>query len=124
MDKQKFLLVKKNVFISSLIYSVVCEVVSVFIIGFDGRFLGGLAMGFIAMTINLELLGRVVDFYLKTKRLGLAILLYIARLAIYAAVAVVCYKMSMNALFAFALGVFGIVIGALVSIKKEAIKEV
>ena len=124
MDKQSFKLMKKNVFIGGLIFSAVCEVVSVVIIGFDGKFLGGLAMGFITMIINLELLGRLVDFYVRTKKIGLAILLYIARLAIYAAVAVVCYMLSMYALLAFAIGVFGIVVGALVSMKKEAIKKV
>ena len=124
MDKTKFAFMKKRIFIIGLVYCVICEVVSAFIIGFDGRFLMGLSMGFVSMIINLELLGKVVGFYMKTKRLGLAIILYIARLALYAAVALICYKLSMHALLAFAVGVFGIVIGALVSIKKEGAKGV
>ncbi|NLD10635.1 MAG: hypothetical protein GX671_02595 [Clostridiales bacterium] len=121
MDEDRYLQLRKEIFIICSIYAAVCEVVSLFILGFDKGFLMGLIAGVAIMLVNLELLKRIVVLYINTKRLGLVVVLYLLRLCIYAGAAYLCYMVSIHGLLAYAIGVFGIVIGALISYKKEAV---
>ena len=124
MDNDTFNKMRRQLTILCIVYGIICEIASLFFIGFDVKFLAGLAMGIGIMLLNLILLKKTVEFYLEKKKLGLTIVLYLLRLLIYAGVAFICYKLSMNALMAYAIGAVGIVIGALVNFKKEVNKGV
>jgi lipid-A-disaccharide synthase-like uncharacterized protein len=124
MDKEAFYKMRKQLTVLCVAYGIVCEIASLFFIGFEWKFLLGLGLGIVTMLINFSLLRWVVVFFVENKNRGMAILLYLVRLALYGAVAVICYKLSMNALLAFAVGALGIVIGALINVKKEVNKGV
>ena len=100
MDEDRYLQLRKEIFIICSIYAAVCEVVSLFILGFDKGFLMGLIAGVAIMLVNLELLKRIVVLYINTKRLGLVVVLYLLRLCIYAGAAYLCYMVSIHGLLA------------------------
>ena len=95
MDNDTFNKMRRQLTILCIVYGIICEIASLFFIGFDVKFLGGLFLGIGTMLLNLSLLKRTVEFYLEKKKLGLTIVLYLLRLLIYAGVAFICYKLSM-----------------------------
>jgi len=104
-----------------LFYAAVCEVISLFIIGGELRFAGGLAAGTATVLLNLRLLGIAVGNFFEGK-IGIAAAIYLGRLGIYAAVGLMCYHFGELALIAFAAGVLGFLVSTLIVYIREAKK--
>lgn len=105
----------------ALIYGVVCAVASVFFEGIDLLILAGLGSGIFLMGCNLILLRFAVNCYVNSRMLP-AVLIYVVRILLYGAGAWISYRMGLRVLFAYAVGILGILPGALVYRGKGGIK--
>lgn len=92
-------------------FNIVCEIISLFIIGFNREFLTGLAAGTAAVIINYNLLEIVVGSIICENRTKLkiftGILLEILRLLIFAGTILFCVKAGMKAVIAYAVSILG-----------------
>ena len=66
MNRENFTQQKKKIFFCMVVYGLLCEVFSLFILGFRGEFTIGLILGMGAAAINLVILETVVDLYVDT----------------------------------------------------------
>lgn len=118
MDKTEIVKLRKTIFISGLVYIGIAAVILVMTAGFKFVYITGLILGFGAMMLNLILLENVVALFRLPAKRPLAVLIYLLRLAIYGAIAVICYELGTIVLIAFAAGVLALLAGALVYMVK------
>ena len=111
MNRENFTQQKKKIFFCMVVYGLLCEVFSLFILGFRGEFTIGLILGMGAAAINLVILETVVDLIIKKRNTWFFL---------FGLLAVVSLKISFISVVAYAIGVLGIVVGSLVTfVKKE-----
>ena len=119
MNRENFKKEKKIIFFYCVLYSLICEVISLFVLGFNMGFLIGIWSGSLGAVVNLYLLELVVDTAIINKNMTLAFLIQVGRLLIYGAVGFGCYLISLPALVAYAIGVLGIVLATVITYGKE-----
>ena len=120
MNRENFTQQKKKIFFCMVVYGLLCEVFSLFILGFRGEFTIGLILGMGAAAINLVILETVVDLIIKKRNTWLAFLIHLGRFFLFGLLAVVSLKISFISVVAYAIGVLGRVVGSLVTfVKKE-----
>lgn len=90
-------------------FNIVCEIVSLFIIGFDRAFLTGIVVGTAAVVINYNLLEIVVGSIVCENRTKLkictGILIEVLRLIIFAVTIYVSVNTGMKAVIAYAVSI-------------------
>jgi len=121
MNRENFTVYRRKIEMSCAFYAAVCEVISLFIIGGDLKFAGGLAAGTATVLLNLGLLEIAVGKFFAGN-VGIAAAIYLGRLGIYAAVGLLCYHFGELSLLAFAAGVLGLLVSTLIVYIKEAKK--
>ena len=130
--KEAIKYIEKDIFLNAAIYGVICAIISAFAIGINAKFFIGLAAGLAAMAVNFRLLEILICTYfgkylgfegIEEKRTGrlLPAAIYIVRLCIYAAGIFICYKMGVMCVIAFAVGVMGLPVAALLHYLKGKI---
>lgn len=85
---------KKQIILYGALVSVVCEGVSFIVLGWNLHFLIGLAGGFIAATVNFNILAFTLTQMLKSGNSGLSSLGFFFRMMIYCIVFYFCVKTS------------------------------
>ena len=110
--------IDKTVYLAVILFTAICEGVSVAVIGWNPEFLVGIVIGTAAVLINFRILGNVATSYFAN-RLNKAAALYVLSLAIYFAAGIVCYRISTLSITAFGIGVIGVLAGAAVIAWKE-----
>ncbi len=115
--------IEKHIFISILIFNLICEIVSIFVIGFSKSFLTGILIGTVTMIINYILLGVVIDCILcrhKTLiKVYAGMLIYGIRLIIFTVTAYLCVKSGIEGIIAYAISVISLVLFASILYVKE-----
>lgn len=123
MNREKLEFGKKTIFFFIVVYGLLCEVFSLFILGFDGGFLAGLVLGMGAVCINLIGLEKVIDFIIKREKIILAFPIYLGRLLLYGLLGFLAYRISLIAVIAYALGVVGLPAAAVLAAVTDSIRE-
>lgn len=96
---------KKEIIAIYVIIAVICETVSLFIIGPRGDFAIGLIAGTVTMIINYNILGKVIDMMLSGSNITIAFLLQMGRYLLFGGVAFIVVKISIYATIAYAIGI-------------------
>ena len=118
MNRENFTQQKKKIFFCMVVYSLLCEVFSLFILGFKGEFTMGLILGTAAAAINLAVLEKVVDLILD-KKTRAAFLLHLGRFFLFGLLAVASLKIGFLAVIAYSAGVLGLVAGSVFTFVRE-----
>lgn len=105
MKREIFKRTKKNIIFYETAFGLLCEAVSLLVIGFDGAFACGIALGIITITVNLILLENVIDIFICSKKTWLAFPVHTGRLLLFAASAVLCLYIDLTALIGYAAGI-------------------
>ena len=119
MNRENFTQQKKKVFFCMVVYSLLCEVFSLFILGFRGEFTIGLILGAGAAAINLVILEKVVDLIIEKRKMSLAFLLHLGRFFLFGLLAVLSFMISILSVIAYAIGVLGLVAGSVITFGKK-----
>ncbi|MEF9922108.1 MAG: hypothetical protein RR313_07105 [Anaerovoracaceae bacterium] len=96
---------KKEIIAIYVIIAVICETVSLFIIGPRSDFAIGLIAGTVTMIINYNILGKVIDIMLSGSNITIAFLLQMGRYLLFGGVAFIVVKISTYAVIAYAIGI-------------------
>ena len=123
MDMTQFRTIEKKVAATCVLFSVICAVIFSMVKEVSSAFFMGITLGTVLMLLNFHLLGIVVSRYFDRSGMGIPVMLYVLRLLIYAAGAVFCFRTGMTCLLAYALGVLGLVVGALLNFGKGGGKD-
>lgn len=119
MNREKFAIEKRKIFFFMVVYGLLCEAFSLFILGFNWRFTVGLATGIGIMAVNFIVLEKVVDFIIGRKQIVLAFLLHLGRFLLFGISAYLSYKLSVIALIAYGIGVLGLTAASVITYVKE-----
>lgn len=119
MNREKFTREKWKIFFYMVVYGLLCEAFSLFVLGFDWRFTIGLIMGICAVTVNLIALEKVIDYAIDGKQIWLAFLLHIGRFLLFGVAGYLCYRIDVVALAAYGIGVLGLTAASVITYVKE-----
>lgn len=119
MSREKFTREKWKIFFYMVVYGLICEAFSLFVLGLDWRFTLGLIIGIGAVTVNLIVLEKVVDFAIDGKQIWLAFLLHMGRFLLFGMTGYLCYRIGTIALTAYAIGVLGLTAASVIAYVKE-----
>jgi hypothetical protein len=103
----------KPVMLGATVFAAAGSVVAVFFMTEWRAFLIGAVAGLLVLAVNLRLLIYIADRFVQQKGMGVNAMIYIFRLLLYAAAALICLKYSLSALYGFAAAVLGVLPGAL-----------
>lgn len=115
MNRKNFAKEKKKIFFYCVAYGLLCEAVSLFVLGLDTRFAVGIICGILATTINLMLLEKVVDNTITGNKAAITFLLQLGRFLIYGTLGYGCYLISTVSLIAYGVGVMGLVVALVIT---------
>lgn len=119
MNRGKFAKEKWKIFFYMVVYGLLCEAFSLFVLGWNWRFTLGLIIGIGAVTVNLIVLEKVVDFAIDGKQIWLAFLLHMGRFFLFGLTGYLCYRIDSIALVAYAIGVLGLTAASVITYVKE-----
>lgn len=118
--------IQKHVIYSIVTFNIICEIISLFIIGFNREFFIGIVSGTTTMIVNYILLGVVVDCILyghkKILKIYAGVLIYGIRLIIFALSAYLAVKSGMKSIIAYAISVLSFALFASIMYVKEGKK--
>lgn len=115
MNRENFTREKKKIFFYCVVYGLLCEAISLFILGFDMGVPIGLVGGIFATTINLMLLEKVVDYTITGNKTAITFLLQLGRFLIYGILGYGCYLISTVSVVAYGVGVLGLVVAVVIT---------
>lgn len=119
MNRENFKGQKRFIIFCCVAYSLICEVISLFVLGLNVGFLTGIITGTIAVIINFILLEGVVDLAIYRNNISIAFLLNLGRLLLYGILGYGCFLFDVKALIAYGIGVLGINAGAVICFRKD-----
>ena len=103
----------RHVALCGILFSALAVIISIPVCGWKPDLAEGILAGTAVMLINFKLLQILLGYFLREKpSYGPAFLLYIVRLALYALAAYGSFRLGLAALIGFAIGVSGVVPGA------------
>lgn len=103
---------KLNILFCIAIYGLLCQGISVFVIGFESAFTAGLLLGILTVLMNLSGLEKVIGCFVERRRVRLAFLIHLGRFLLFGAAGYLCFRISMTALAAYGFGVLSLTAGA------------
>lgn len=115
MIRENFTKDKKRIFTYCVVYGLLCEAISLFILGFNIGVPIGLIGGIFATTVNLMLLEKVVDHTITGNKTAITFLLQLGRFLIYGVLGYGCYLISTVSLIAYGVGVLGLVAAVMIT---------
>lgn len=103
---------KQKILFYMIVYDLICEAVSLLVLGFDGRFLLGLMIGTGITAVNLAALEKVVDCVIERKHTQSAVLLHLGRFLLFGLAGFCAYLIGITALVAYGTGTTGLAFAA------------
>lgn len=113
MTCRELLIKEKRIAIVCIIYDFFIFMAGYFILGLGIRFAGGVVLGSTVMLMNFFILSLVVNAFFQSRGKILPAIVYLLRLILYAIFGIICFKISDSLLLGYALGIVGIVPGAI-----------
>ena len=115
MNREKFTVEKRKLFFLMAVYGLVCEVFSLFVLGFDRGFLAGIILGIGAVTINFIVLEKVMDIVIYREKTFLAFPLHLGRFFLYGALGYISFRIGVTGLIAYGVGMIALPAAAVIT---------